>query len=670
MSTGWRSVLRVSFPQDGDPAIMPLYVDPRETVVNPDAERVSAREDEEEAGDRPRRRSRGVEAGVTARANLSRIGRYSATIPARTRLSFATYFNAFPAAYWRQWTTADSVRLQIELTGTATVDVFRSTINGSLNRVDREVDATGVIQFDLSLKNFGDGGWLWFDIDAGENEVTLARADWLLPASRARRRGSMTIAITTYNRPQDCVAQLRRFAESPDLMQRIDRIIIVDQGSDKVADAEEFDDARSGIGDVLALIEQPNLGGSGGFARGMYETVVSGQSDYVMLLDDDVVVEPGGMLRALDFADYAREPTIVGGHMLNLYQRSVLHTYGERVNLYRSMWESVDPSLDGLNLSVQGLRSKRSLHRRADVAFNGWWMCLIPRTVIERIGLALPVFIKWDDAEYGLRAGAYGVPTVSLPGAAVWHMPWNEKNDLLDWQAYFHQRNRWLVALLYSPYPRGGSLLRESVRTDIKHLMSLQYSAVAMRNRALRDLMIGPAHLHETIGQRAGEIRTLHASFSDGKVLRDISTYPSVRRHRPPARGTDPRAPRNALSTLIRAAAGGARQLLLPTPSERSPEMRVAAPDARWWLLTTVDSALVSTADGSGVTVYRRDRRTFVGLLRESLRLHWRIRRSWSEYSRLYSGALHGLVSLEAWERTFGIAQEPGSDTQDSTPRQ
>ena len=33
-------------------------------------------------------------------------------------------------------------------------------------------------------------------------------------------------------------------------------------------------------------------------------------------------------------------------------------------------------------------------------------MCLIPRVVIEEIGLSLPLFIKWDDAEYGLRAKA------------------------------------------------------------------------------------------------------------------------------------------------------------------------------------------------------------------------------------------------------------------------
>ena len=66
----------------------------------------------------------------------------------------------------------------------------------------------------------------------------------------------------------------------------------------------------------------------------------------------------------------------------------------------------------------RSLRSSRWLHKRADVDFNGWFMCLIPRVVLEEIGLSLPVFIKWDDSDFGLRAKQAGYPTVSFPGAA------------------------------------------------------------------------------------------------------------------------------------------------------------------------------------------------------------------------------------------------------------
>ena len=102
----------------------------------------------------------------------------------------------------------------------------------------------------------------------------------------------------------------------------------------------------------------------------------------------------------------ASKPTIVGGHMFDLYNRSVLHTFGEVVNPYR-----IVPALPSADMETAARFQRRRtcarppwLHRRVDVDYNGWWMCLIPTTVIREIGLSLPLFIKWDDAEYGLRA--------------------------------------------------------------------------------------------------------------------------------------------------------------------------------------------------------------------------------------------------------------------------
>src|SRR5947209_5888260 len=43
--------------------------------------------------------------------------RTSLQIPAESEVSFATYFNAFPASYWRRWTTCKSVVLRTEPTG-------------------------------------------------------------------------------------------------------------------------------------------------------------------------------------------------------------------------------------------------------------------------------------------------------------------------------------------------------------------------------------------------------------------------------------------------------------------------------------------------------------------------------------------------------------------------
>ncbi len=69
------------------------------------------------------------------------------------------------------------------------------------------------------------------------------------------------------------------------------------------------------------------------------------------------------------------------------------------------------------------------LHRRFNVDFNGWWLCLIPTACMKQIGLSMPAFIKFDDIEYGLRAKEHGFHTVSLPGVAVWHQAWHDKGS-------------------------------------------------------------------------------------------------------------------------------------------------------------------------------------------------------------------------------------------------
>src|SRR5690606_36524272 len=118
----------------------------------------------------------------------------------------------------------------------------------------------------------------------------------------------------------------------PDVLEILDEIYVVDQGNQRVKDEPRFHDAAEKLGPKLRVIEQGNLGGSGGFSRAMDETVAKGDADYVLLLDDDVVAEPEGILRALAFADLAKRPTIEGGQMFSLCDRSVMHAYGETVD--------------------------------------------------------------------------------------------------------------------------------------------------------------------------------------------------------------------------------------------------------------------------------------------------------------------------------------------------
>ena len=234
----------------------------------------------------------------------------------------------------------------------------------------------------------------------------------------------------------------------------------------------------------------------------MYEALKNTDCQQILFMDDDIRIEPDTILRVLAMNRFAKTPMLIGGQMLNLQEPSHLHIMGEVVNQSNFMWTAAphaeyDHDFAEYPLSDKSDRSAL-LHRRIDVDFNGWWTCMIPRQVAEELGQPLPLFIKWDDAEYGLRAGEHGYPTVTLPGAAIWHMAWSDKDDAIDWQAYFHLRNRLVVASLHWDGDITG-LVRSHLKATLKHLACLEYSTVAIQNRAIDDFLAGPgAHLFDS----------------------------------------------------------------------------------------------------------------------------------------------------------------------------
>lgn len=583
------------------------------------------------------------------------VNRRSMNVRAGEQVSFGTYFNAFPASYWRRWTDVRNIRLEVSTTGGGTVTVSKSNARGSIQHVETVSVGGGstISTFDLSLVPFGDGGWYWFDLAANHDGLTLDSAQWTaLEAPRAE--GQVTLEITTMNKPDFCLNNARILAANPEVLANVKEVLIVDQGSKKVRDEADFAEVSASLGGKLRVIEQGNLGGSGGFSRGMYESVKNG-SDYALLLDDDVVVEPESILRMLAFSDRCKKPTIVGGHMFDLHNRSVLHTFGEVMDPYRFVPTTPHADMEMRHdFSVANLRQTSWLHRRVDVDYNGWWMCMIPTAVIKEIGLSLPVFIKWDDAEYGLRAREAGFATVSLPGAAVWHVSWLDKDDMVGWQSYFHERNRLITTLIHSPYPKGGRVLRESVQADVKHLVSMQYFTEHGRLEALRDIFKGPEQLHATLATKLPDINALRTQYADAQLKENVDDFPAPVLGRGPMGGIPVGLPdkKDLVAWGVKTVA---RQLIRPPApgADVRPQGVLAHRDSRWFRLAHYDSVVVTNAEGTGMSWYRRDPRLLRSMLTESARLHARLLREWDNLAQEYRRALPQVTSMAAWKKTF-----------------
>lgn len=600
-----RCIQRILFPQPGDESALALYVR--------------------------------AEPGTTSWE------RSSLTVHPGETASLATYFGAFPAAYWRAHTGVERVAIVAEFDRTATVRVCTADETVG-RRVVASVEARGRFSWELGIT---EGTWFWIEIDGGDAGTTMSDAAWLADDDDVSP-ATASVCITTHNRGPDCVGVLERLAADETVTAQLARVIVVDQGDQPVREAPGFGEAAAALGERLKLIEQANLGGSGGFSRGMIESLEE-DATHALLLDDDVLLEPESIRRMLSFAARSRTETIVGAQMLSLSDRTLLHSVGERIQLRGFWWTSVEPTLAPVDLAVATIEDTPGLRIRQDVDYNGWWMCLVPLAVVRRLGAALPFFIKWDDAELGLRAAAAGVPTVTLPGAALWHMPWTGKDDGLDWQAYFQLRNRLVTALVHSTSARGGGVLSSSFAQDVNHLLCLQYGSAAARRVALRDVLAGPAHLPRTIGRRTADMRALMARA--GQTVIPDGQLPIARGGRP---STPPEGRVAAVVRLVRVIA---HQLRRPRPPRaEGVDVALLRSEGKWWALGLVDSATVASATGAGAFVARRDRSASVRLLWDAVALRIRLWAQWPRLARSYRAAAPALASPAAWRKLFDAA--------------
>jgi galactofuranosylgalactofuranosylrhamnosyl-N-acetylglucosaminyl-diphospho-decaprenol beta-1,5/1,6-galactofuranosyltransferase len=65
--------------------------------------------------------------------------------------------------------------------------------------------------------------------------------------------------------------------------------------------------------------------------------------------------------------------------------------------------------------------------------------------------------------------------------------------------------------------------------------------------------------------------------------------------------------------------------------------------------------------DGTAAAFYRRDRDTFVDLLKRTIAIHRTLSSDWDDLARRYQEALPAITSPEAWEETFRPWLDGGS---------
>jgi GT2 family glycosyltransferase len=259
-------------------------------------------------------------------------------------------------------------------------------------------------------------GTYFVRVRADGGEVCMTGGQWITsdaPAHDVR----LSLSITTFNR-QEYVRKtvhnvLQLESELAALTGRL-RVFVVDNAQNVT-----FDAAPNA---PLQVVPNGNLGGAGGFARGLMELRKQGWATHVLFMDDDITLEPEALVRTMALFAFARDPKLcVHGAMLSEERPWLQFEAGSEYS-FRSIYP-----LQALGREDDLRTRELAITDAPEIPFDytAWWYTAFPINITK--DNPLPVFVRGDDVGFGLMHT--GKHSITLNGVIVWHADFGLKNN-------------------------------------------------------------------------------------------------------------------------------------------------------------------------------------------------------------------------------------------------
>lgn len=382
---------------------------------------------------------------------------------------FTTYFNSFSVKKWKRYTTIQKVTLELHGEGDFAIVFEQLLSSGNIIKIPA-VMKNGEFSYTFDIEKIS-GDILGFSIKCLSEEGSISAAAWYGEFEQWNEK-KIGVSITTFKREEyvkRTIAVLQNLQKDHDWLD----ILVVDNGQTLAPEETEH----------FRIIPNRNFGGSGGFTRGMIEYVEQGKVDYVLLMDDDIVLEPSAIERTHSLLCGLKEDyrdSFLSGAMLRMENPVIQH---ENTAYWNRIISKV--CYKGLNLSDRDNLIKNENLNLHTTAYAGWWYCCIPVQRIKQIGYPLPLFIKSDDMEYGIRNRR---EIMNMNGIGVWHEIFNKKMSLAI--RFYSDRNSFILNH-YSPKCNQATLMLAIIFRIIKRIMHKDVQSLHVLLLALEDYNSG-----------------------------------------------------------------------------------------------------------------------------------------------------------------------------------
>ena len=402
------------------------------------------------------------------KGNLLDIKDASICLKKNQTLDFATYFNLFSARKWKIYTSIRDVRIQLHIRGNYKITVYE--VSQQQKRELYSETGHDDYQKDIPLKPC-QANFITFTLTALEEGVQFWGGAYYGQFEDVQNT-EIGIIICTFKREEYVKRNLKTLQglmqENPHF-----HVMVIDNGQTLPEICNE----------QLQVIHNRNYGGSGGFTRGLMEQVNQGTNNYVLMMDDDILIETSSLERVYALCQHIKNQyaqQMIAGSMMSMDEPTIQYentAYWGKVRLH-SLGQGFDLT------AIEDLIKNDQLPLKQN-KYAAWWFCCIPMAVVRKNGYPLPNFIKGDDMEYGIRNRR---DIITMNGIGVWHEAFAKKMSSVV--NYYSDRNMLILNEFADGCGRGTVFFSMIARLG-RRILRGDTVGIRIFESAVRDYMSG-----------------------------------------------------------------------------------------------------------------------------------------------------------------------------------
>lgn len=380
------------------------------------------------------------------------------------KIYFDTFYNIFNVYVLKKYTDSRTLIVEADYDSSISLEIIYESKNEKRVLQTNEVNTN---KFLIELDALPSDGFIYLVF--GTNDISkIHNVSYITDAPSRNIKPS--IIFTTYNREEFLVKNLNSLKT---IVNDLHKVIIINNGNEISLDRKVFSL------ETFIVIPSANIGGTGGFTRGMIEAKKL-NSTHLFIMDDDITLEPEVVKKALSLISCLSEKHAndwLGFSMFPLDKPYIQYELGTK-------WNGIKMFINHHNLDLSLKRNLIKNQINEKYNYSAWWSLLMPVSVLDRYGYPFPFFIKFDDIEYGMRRK--GEEIILSNGFGVWHENFDKKyNPYLE---YYLLRNAFVTNALHLKNPTLLSLVR-FICKSIKSYFKGQFVELKLMRIAVDDFL-------------------------------------------------------------------------------------------------------------------------------------------------------------------------------------